>query len=90
MDEFEFGVVGDRACVRGFNGGSIMVWGGITLNHRTYLVILPAPGMTAVRYVEEILQPHVLPMSRRIGRNFILMQDNARRHNLQIYGGKLN
>jgi len=60
-----------------------MIWEGITLNHRTNFVVLPAPGMTAVRYVE-ILQPHVLPMSRRIGRNFILMQDNAQPHTAGI------
>lgn len=77
----------DRACVapvRAFNGGSIMVWGGITTNQRTDLVVLPAPGMTAVRYVEEILRPHVLPMSRRIGRSFFFMQDNARPHTAAI------
>ncbi|XP_070516617.1 paired box protein Pax-2a-like [Cardiocondyla obscurior] len=43
-----------------------------------------APGMTAVRYVGEILRPYVLPMNRRIGRNFILMQDNARPHTARI------
>lgn len=73
----------DRNCVqpvRAFNGGSVMVWGGISWNGRTDLVVLPPPGMTSVRYVREIVEPHVLPYKRRIGRNFVFMQDNARPH----------
>lgn len=39
----------DRNCVapvRTFNGGSVIVWGGITANRRTDFVVLPPPGMT--------------------------------------------
>ena len=77
----------DRACVapvRAFNGGSVMVWGGITSRQRTDLVIMPPPGMTAVRYIDEVLRPHVVPMSQQMGRNFILMQDNARPHTAAV------
>ncbi|KMQ91674.1 transposable element tc1 transposase [Lasius niger] len=70
--------------VRAFGGGSIMVWSGISTHERTNLVTLPPPRMTAVRYVEEVLRLHVIPMHRRMGRNFILMQDNARPHNARI------
>jgi transposase len=73
----------DRACVapvRAFNGGSVMVWAGITTTQRTNLVVIPPPGMTAVRYINEILRPHVLPFRERIGDQFILMHDNARPH----------
>lgn len=66
--------------VRAFGGGSIMIWGGISMHRRTDLVILPFPGVTAVRYIEEVLRPHVLPMRCQRGRNFLLMQDNARPH----------
>ena len=66
--------------VRAFGGSSIMVWGGISTHRRTNLVILPPPGVTAVRYVEEILRLHVIPMRRQMGQNFISMQDNSRPH----------
>jgi len=65
---------------RAFGGGSVMVWGGISMNHRTDLVILQPPGFTAVRYINEVLRPCVIPMRRRIGHDFILMQDNAFPH----------
>jgi len=55
IDEFEFGV-NRYAPIRGelFNDGSVMIWRGITVNQRTDLIVLPAPGMTAVQYVEEV------------------------------------
>jgi len=73
----------DRACVapvRAFNGGSVMVWAGITTTQRSNLVIMPPPGMTAARYINEILRPQVLPFRERIGEHFMLMHDNARPH----------
>lgn len=73
----------DRACVaavRAFHGGSIMVWAGITMTQRTDLVIIPPPGLTAARYINEVLRPHILPFRLRIGDQFVLMQDNARPH----------
>lgn len=63
-----------------FDGGSIMVWGGISSDARTELVIVDN-RLTAVRYIEEILQEHVVPYSGFIGHDqFILMHDNARPH----------
>lgn len=63
-----------------FNGGSVMVWAGVSYNTMTPLVIVRGT-LTAERYVNEILEPHVLPMRRQMGENrFILMQDNARPH----------
>jgi hypothetical protein len=37
-------------------GGSIMVWGGVSLHHRTELVVI-AGNLNAVRYKEDILLP---------------------------------
>ena len=54
------------------------------MNHRSDLVIIPAPGLTAGRYLNEVLRPHVIPMRRQMSRNFILMQDNARPHTARI------
>lgn len=69
---------------RSHNGGSIMVWGGISINGRTDLVVVPPPGMNAQRYIDEILRPHVLPLRERHGGRFILMQDNARPHTARV------
>lgn len=63
-----------------FNGGSVMVWGGISWNNRTELVIIPPPGLNANRYVAEVLGPHVVPQRLAQGPGFMFMHDNARPH----------
>jgi transposase len=63
-----------------FGGRSIMVWGGITLTGRTELVVLRGGSLTAVRYLRDIVEPHVVPFAENMGRDFILQQDNARPH----------
>lgn len=63
-----------------FQGGSIMVWGGITLESRTELVIIENGSLNAARYVTDILEQHVLPHALFIGESFLLMHDNARPH----------
>ena len=60
-----------------FGGGSIMVWGGISKNAQTDLVTV-AGTLTAVRYCQQIVTPHILPFIRR--HNATLQQDNARCH----------
>ena len=54
-----------------------MVWGGISKNARTDLVTV-AGTLTAVRYCQQIVTPHVLPYVQR--HNATLQQDNARCH----------
>ena len=56
-----------------------MVWGGVSYNYRTDLVLVPG-NLTEQRYVNDILCPVVVPMARRIGRSFIFQDDNARPH----------
>lgn len=67
-----------------FGGGSCMVWAGISMEAKTELVFIETGGrvggLTANRYVEEILADHVVPYAGFVGENFILMQDNARPH----------
>ena len=70
--------------IRAHNGGSVMVWGCISLRGRTELVILPPPAMTSIRYVNDVLQPHILPLKRQLRQNFVFMQDNARPHTANI------
>jgi transposase len=67
-----------------FGGGSVMIWGGISLNGRTDLVILGGPSLNAERYIEDILQDHVVPIAVGVGPNFLLMQDNARPHTAAV------
>lgn len=64
-----------------FNGGSVMVWGGISLNRRTPLHIFPIrQSMTARIYIDDILQQYVRPFAELHGQNLVLMHDNARPH----------
>lgn len=67
-----------------FRGGSIMVWGGISINGRTELAVVNGGAMTADRYIRDILEPYVVPFEPYIGDGFILMHDNARPHVARI------
>ncbi|KAJ8332478.1 hypothetical protein SKAU_G00422670 [Synaphobranchus kaupii] len=60
-----------------FGGGSVMVWGGISLEGRTNLHMLANGTLTAVRYRDEILRPIVRPYAGAVGPGFLLVQDNA-------------
>ncbi|KAI4877300.1 hypothetical protein NFI96_019883, partial [Prochilodus magdalenae] len=63
-----------------FGSGSVKVWGGISLEGHTALHVLTRGGLTAIRYRDEILRPHVRPYAGAVGPGFLLMQDNARPH----------
>ena len=65
--------------VTAFGGGSVMVWGGITLTNKTPLIQING-NLNSIRYVAEILRPHVVPHAAAIGDGFILMDDNAHPH----------
>ena len=54
-----------------------MVWGGITGNARTPLVVINR-NLTGARYRDEILQAHVVPFVRQHA--VTLQHDNARPH----------
>ncbi|CAH1379209.1 unnamed protein product, partial [Tenebrio molitor] len=59
-----------------FGGGSVMVWGGITLEARTELVVIPRGSI--------ILEPHVMPLAPFRGNYFLFMHDNAKPHFARI------
>ncbi|KAI5742884.1 hypothetical protein M8J77_012255 [Diaphorina citri] len=63
-----------------FGGGSIMTWGGITLNGRTTLHVLERGSMTAEIYRRDILQGIVMLFKPFIGEDMVLMHDNACPH----------
>ncbi|KAI4890921.1 hypothetical protein NFI96_007190 [Prochilodus magdalenae] len=63
-----------------FGGGSVMVWGGISLEGRTDLYRLDNGTLTAIRYQDEILGPVVRPYTGAVGPGFLLVHNNARPH----------
>ena len=67
-----------------FGGGSVMVWGGISINGRTDLIVIAGGSLTARRYRDEILTPVVTQYAGAIGNAFIFMQDNAQPHTARI------
>ena len=64
-----------------FVGGSVMMRGAISVTDRTNLVHIQVT-LTAQRYCDEILQPHVLPLMQQNGTKF--QHDNARPHTARL------
>lgn len=62
-------------------GGSIMVWGAINNAGRSQLVRVQG-NMTAQRYVQDIVQPHVFPLM--VAPRAVFQQDNARPHTARL------
>ena len=63
-----------------YGGGSVMVWGGISLTSRVGLRVIGNGTLNGQRYRDEILDPYVLPYAQNYVGTFILMDDNARPH----------
>ncbi|KAI4899343.1 hypothetical protein NFI96_003900 [Prochilodus magdalenae] len=63
-----------------FGGGSVMVWGGISLEGHTDLHRLDNGTLTAIRYQDEILGPVVRPYAGTVDPGFLLVHNNARPH----------
>ncbi|GFT02530.1 transposable element Tcb2 transposase [Trichonephila clavipes] len=56
---------------------SIMVWDGIMINGRTRLHVVANGTMTAQRYIDEVLLPHVHLFRGAVGDKFGFLDDNA-------------
>ena len=67
-----------------FGGGAVMVWAGVSAQGKTDLHVIDNGTLTALRYVNEILDVYVRPYAGAGGENFILMDDNARAHRARI------
>ncbi|GFU64296.1 transposable element Tcb2 transposase [Trichonephila clavipes] len=67
-----------------FGSGEVLVYGGISIDGRTYLYIIQDGPLTALRYRDEILRPIVVPYAAAIGDAFILMDDNCRSHRANL------
>lgn len=62
-------------------GGSVMVWGAINHTGRSQLVRVQG-RLTAQQYVQDIVQPHVLPLMA--APRVVFQQDNARPHTARL------
>jgi hypothetical protein len=58
--------------------------GGISWEARTELVFIETGTLTAHRYIEKVLQDHVVGFAQFAGDGFIFMHDNARPHTARI------
>ena len=68
-------------------GGSVMVWGGISHGVKTPLVVILG-NLTAARYRDQVLMPHVLPLVN--AHNLSFQHDNARPHIARVCRDFLN
>jgi transposase len=72
-----------------WGGPSIMVWGGIRLNHLVGPVVFQdigpgrGNGVNAQRYIDQVLRPVVVPHFQQHA-NLTLQQDNARPHTARV------
>ena len=64
-----------------YGGGSLMVRGGISVRSHTELLVLYGT-LTGKRYINEVLQPVVLPFVQQ--HHVVLHDDNARPHRARI------
>lgn len=67
-----------------YGGGSVMVWGGISLQGRTDLHVIQRGTLNGMRYRDDILHPLVRPYAGAVGSDFLLMDDNAPPHRARI------
>lgn len=66
-----------------YGGGSVMVWGGFSLNHRTPLHRVEG-RLTGVAYRDTILRPLVLPALQAVGPGAQFQDDNAPCHRAAV------
>jgi hypothetical protein len=59
-----------------------MVWGGISRNYRTPLVVVG--NLNAQRYVDQILEPHLVPLMATHPDLSFFQQDGARAHTARL------
>lgn len=71
-----------------FGGGGVTVWGGISENRKTELHMVQG-NVTGRYYLENMIEPIVVPMFREHRPNFLFMDDNARPHRARIVTGRL-
>ena len=66
-----------------YGGGSVMVWGGMSMHTRTPLHQV-AGNLNGQRYVNEILRPIAVPAVQALGPGAVYMDDNAPAHRARV------
>ena len=66
-----------------WGGPNVMMWAGISYHYRTPLVVIDG-NLTARRYIDEVLEPHVIPFLQQHPRVTVFQQDNARAHSARL------
>ena len=69
--------------VKGHNTDELVGWYGVA-SACTDLHIIRNGTLTARRYADEILRPHVIPYAGAIGDSFVFQDDNARPHRARL------
>ena len=59
-----------------FGSGSVMVWGAFSFNDRTPLYVIDG-NLSGNRYLQEVIQPSVIPALQRIGAAAMFKDENA-------------
>ena len=75
-----------ECCVRQYNrwgGASVMVWAGISFNHKSPLVVING-NITARRYIDDVLDPVMVPFLNTNPDITVFHQNNVRSHNARI------
>ncbi len=60
-----------------------MVWGGVSAEGKTQLVIVEG-NLNAQGYIIQIIEPVLVPFAQGYGDDFLLMDDNARPHRANV------
>ena len=69
-------------------GGSVMVWAGVSLHHKTNIVFINGT-LTAAPYQHKVLDMEVIPLLRNY-RGMRLLHDGALAHLTRAYTAYLN
>ena len=75
-----------ECCVHQYNhwgGSSVMVWAGISFNHKSPLVVING-NITAKRYISDVLDPVMVPFLNTNLDITVIQQDNTRPHTARI------
>lgn len=69
-------------------GGGVTVWGGMTSARKTNLLIMNG-NVTGQSYLQNVIEPIIIPQWQQHAPNFLFMDDNAPPHRARIVTARL-